>query len=608
MPVPQRALSRLFLILLTIWGLTMVVPDLFRLTAPLGSFGLSANNDGLVTDVQGPFADRSASPAFQAGVRSGDRLDLAKMRCLPVQTLRCATLQAVLGGLQLVSDGRQGEFSLAVDAERPARQLEIVAAKVPVTWAVLAVLVLDQFAAIAVILAAAWLVWTRPGGMTWGFFLYVNWFNPGQSFQYYALLQRLPAALLAQNAFGVLAQAVGFAGFVLFALRVPEDINLPHWRKFERLLPAVAVFLAIFLGLSYGNLFGYRTETVTRIGLFSAFLVDIWALAILLQRRRELPPAQFQRLRWIIWGCLIGLPALILADIGQGTSLVNDIWPDGSLPQQVWGLIRLINGVLCLLVFEAVRRPNVVSLAVPLRRVTILGLLLTIPTLFLHEEINHLGEAVRANFDLPGWAWLAVAAVLAFILSQLHEWAVHHTDRFFNRQVARAGQELSAAILKAPDLATIEDRLIRGTSGALNMSSAALFRQDGSILRRVGCAEGWEPQWPVALDPTDNLLQRVLAKETVDIDAEAAKRNHLPDAPNRPVLAVPVASHFRCHAIAFYGAHLSGNALNPDERAMLIKLANLAAAVMEQIDRDRLHWRIAQLERELAAASARSLG
>jgi hypothetical protein len=156
-----------------LWGLAMIVPDLYRLVQPLSSFGFYANNDGLVIDVQGPFPNEAASPAFQAGLRPGDRLDLAQMRCVPINTLRCASALAALGGMRLVSDHQRAELALAAISERPARQADIVAKQRPVSWWVLGVLLLDQFAAILVILAAAWLVWTRPGGMTWGFFLYV---------------------------------------------------------------------------------------------------------------------------------------------------------------------------------------------------------------------------------------------------------------------------------------------------------------------------------------------------------------------------------------------------------------------------------------------------
>src|ERR1700712_2075360 len=87
---------RLLLLVLTIWALAMIVPDLGRPFHPLSSFGLTTNNDGLVTDVQGAFPDEAASPARQAGIRTNDRLDLTQMTCLPVRTLRCATAQALL--------------------------------------------------------------------------------------------------------------------------------------------------------------------------------------------------------------------------------------------------------------------------------------------------------------------------------------------------------------------------------------------------------------------------------------------------------------------------------------------------------------------------------
>ena len=77
----RMTLSRLLLIGLTLWGLAMIVPDLLRVVQPLGSFGLYANNDGLIYDANGPFNDDASSPAWRAGIRNGDRIDLAKMRC-----------------------------------------------------------------------------------------------------------------------------------------------------------------------------------------------------------------------------------------------------------------------------------------------------------------------------------------------------------------------------------------------------------------------------------------------------------------------------------------------------------------------------------------------
>src|SRR5215472_1140263 len=339
--------SRAVLVAITLWALAMIVPDLYRLVHPLGSFGFYSNNDGLISDVRGPFPDEASSPAFQAGLRPGDRLDLARMRCIPLDTLKCASAMAALGGMRLVSNGRRAELALAASSERPAREVSIVAKTRPYTWWVSLVLMLDQLAGITVVLAAAWLVWSRPGRMTWGFFLYVIWFNPGQSAQYYALLQQLsPAALLTQNIAGAVAQGVGAAGFILFALRAPTNEAAMRWRPIERALPIIALLLALLLSLSYANLFGYPTETVTRAGVLSGLVVAASALLILLARRSELPPQDYQRLRWVIWGCLIGLPALVIADAGTGTTLLNGLWQGSPPPEQLWGLLYLVNGVL----------------------------------------------------------------------------------------------------------------------------------------------------------------------------------------------------------------------------------------------------------------------
>jgi hypothetical protein len=596
----------MLLAVLTIWALAMIVPDLNRLVRPLGSFGFHADNGGLITDVRGPFQNEEASPAFQAGLRPGDRLDLTRMRCLPVSTHRCASTLAALGGMRLVSTDRRGEFVLAASSEKPARQIEIIAKQRPSSWWIRAVLLLDQIAGILVVVAAAWLVWTRPGGMTWGFFLYVIWFNPGQSYEYYARLQHIPAALLTQNIAGAVAQAAGFIGFIWFALRVPRDESAAHWRPIEKALPFIAVPLAILLMLSYANVFGYPTETVTIAGISSGFAISACAFFILLARRSELPPHDYQRLRWVIWGCLIGLPAFTLAEVGQETALLDMAWAGQPPPEEVWGLLYLVNGVLCLFVSEAVRRPRVVTVGIPLRRVTILGLLLSVPALFLHQQIEHLREGISESLNLPGWAWIAVAAALLFLISRVHERAVHLVDRHFNRAVAKAGERLGEAVLNAGNIAEVEGCLVHGVHSALGLASASVFRDEGGVFRRTAQDRGWDDASARTLDPQGAMLERARTRRPFGIDAKTAAHNHLPQGLMRPVLAVPIGDRLRCLALALYGPHAAGDDLNQDERAMLAELAQKAASALTKLERDELCGRIALLESELERATERA--
>jgi len=605
MPSLKSVAGRVLLVIITLWALAIVVPDLYRLHHPLGSFGFYANNDGLVTDVLGPFPDLGASPAFAAGLRPGDRLDLTQMRCVPLVTPRCASAMAALGGMRLVTNGQRAELALIATADRPAREVDIVAQPRPYNRWVRLVLLLDQLAAILVILAAAYLVWTRPGLMTWGFFLYVIWFNPGQSAEAYALLLRYsPAALLTQNIAGAIAQGIGAAGFIWFAVRAPADATTPRWRPIERALPVVAILLAVLLALSYANVFGYPTEIITRAGVLSGLVVAVCAFAILLMRRGELSPPDYQRLRWVIWGCVIGLPALVLADAGTTTNLLDLFWKGYEPPEQLWGLLYLVNGVLCLFVSEAVRRPYVVTVSIPLRRITILGLVISLPMLFLHQEIDHIREGISEKIALPAWVWIAVATGVLFLLSKIHDIAVHHVDRLFNRSLAKAGDRLGAAILNAADFAEIESQLVQGVHNALGLTSASVFREDGNIFRRAAADQAWDDTAARQLDPHDPMLAPAHAHRPFNVNAKAAARNHLPEGLMRPIVAVPVGDQLRCLALAFYGPHATGNDLNQDERAMLAGLADKAASAFMKLYDDELRQRIAALESKLAEAGA----
>jgi hypothetical protein len=59
----------------------------------------------------------------------------------------------------------------------------------------------------------------------------------------------------------------------------------------------------------------------------------------------------------------------------------------------------------------------------------------------------------------PKLAWLALGAVAVFLISRLHERAVHAMDRYFNRELDAAETRLIAAIKSAKKMTEI-DRLL----------------------------------------------------------------------------------------------------------------------------------------------------
>ena len=80
----------------------------------------------------------------------------------------------------------------------------------------------------------------------------------------------------------------------------------------------------------------------------------------------------------------------------------------------------------------------------------------------------------------------------------------------------------------------------------------------------------------------------------------------LPQGLRRPVLAIPAADPVRCFAVSFYGPHVAGTDLDANERAMLSRLARLAAALYAELEDLRLRHRIAKLENKFKAPSRRA--
>ncbi len=590
--------DRILVIVLALWGLAMIVPDLVRVVQPLGSFGFYVNNNGLIYNVVGPFADKSSSPAWQAGIRAGDRLDLQRLKCRLSDIASCGPPLAVLGGPQFVLPGKTVTLHLAATDAAPARQVTLVAMQRPANFLVRAVNLLCQIAGILVVIAAAWLVWSRPSAMSWGFFLYANWFNPGQEDAFYAILEQWPAALLAQDVASCFAEGAAYAGFLLFVLRVPNSTTEPRWRPVERALPFVALFFSLLVLASYASVFGYPSETITRATILFGFVVDLCALGILLARRQTQAPEDYQRVRWVIWGCLIGLPTFLIAELASETTFFRMTFSDFTPSEDVIGLLYLVNGILCLFVFEALRRERVVSVAIPLRRVTLLGLTLSLPALLLHQQV----ERLQGSLDLPGWAWLALGAAAVFLITRLHERAVHVVDRYFNRELDAAEHKLGAAIRAANKPTDIDRLLAEATSDALALASAASFRKRGGSYFRDDNGKGWEESATRTLKPDEPLLAPLAKGKPFSIMDENGDGLDLPKGLARPILAVPAVNPIRCFAVSLYGPHASGTDLDRDERAMLVRLAREAAAIYAELESSELRRKVATLEGELDRA------
>jgi hypothetical protein len=231
--------------------------------------------------------------------------------------------------------------------------------------------------------------------------------------------------------------------------------------------------------------------------------------------------------------------------------------------------------------------------------VTILGLTLSVPVLLLHHEV----ERIQENLSLPGWAWLVVGAATVFLISRLHEGAVHLADRYFNRAVDEAEQKLGQAIRDAKKATEIDRLLADETFSTLKLASAASFRRHGPVFRRNGNGKGWDDGMATTLKSDEPMLSPALEGKPFSLTEQDGDGLRLPSGLNRPVLAVPAVNPVRCFAVSLYGPHEAGTDLDANERSMLARLSERAAAMYAELESGELRRKVTKLEGELRTAS-----
>jgi hypothetical protein len=604
----HSALSRFAVILVTAWGLTMVLPSFYRLVWPIASFGLAVDNNGVVVDTAGPFENGlGRSPASAMGLVVGDRLDLHQMNCWKPRSPACAAVITMLGGSGGVQDTfirREVDLVLRPAGGRPGRIVHLRAKPAPLDLPGRLVLLADTVVGILSVLAAAWLVWVQPGWMTWGFFFYFSWFNPGQSYTYYALLQSWPLLLLINQCLVALATGAAFSGLLIFAMRFPDSQPDPNWHRWEQVTPWVGAFIGALTLLASANLFGVPTERTATAAYICGFVVDAAVLAVLLIRRRTLHPRNEQRMRWVIAGCAIGLPSYIFAEIWETTGLLENAW--GIAPSQtVLGLLYLVQGVLAYFVWMAVRRQRVISVAIPLRHGTVtaaLTLALAVPVMFLHERITTMHLALH----LPHWLWpLVVAPVTLLALQRVHEAAVELVDHAFNRAYHRSRHGLERAgrtVLETEGTTAIDRSLAEEPVHWLQLSSAAVFRYVDGALRRTEPAIGWANVTLQQLRPDLDgpVIECLTRRKPVRLAPQQWREDFLLDEDQAPCLAVPIFGWAgQATAIALFGPHVTGSDITHDEYEMLHALGVQAGRGYDRAEMETLRRELRDLRARL---------
>jgi hypothetical protein len=608
---PRKTLvTRGLVLVLAIWGLIVILPDVARVFSNYATLGFEADNDGVISAVDG-------APASDAGLQKNDCIDM-KRTALP-------DLLAVFGGMGGMTYVRPGlQVTLFVEAApcTPARSgslPRILKARLKkATPANRLMLGIDEVLGVFFILVGAVLVWQRPTAMTWGFFLYGLWFNPGQYFVFYAEMQRFPRLLLTQEVLQAAAQAVGYAGILTFALRFPHNEVDPRWRAVERSLPLLVAVLFALQVASFGTGLGFRTEVIGRWSYAAGYIVDAGVLLILRFRRKTQAPEDQQRTRWVHWGCRVGLTAFIFADSNMATSFWNPVWEpfcgggsfvarsvcDGSgLSETVLLAFFMLNATVAVAVFHAIRRHRVVDVRFALSR----GSTLLLTSIIFAGALAGIGvwieEFLHESLASKIAVYVLVVLVLKMVFEWLHERFNEACDRWLFHRLHLAEERLSNVADELPgveSLDAIDRRLIAEPVASLNLASAAVFRRDTQGTFRqyaepIGWRSGRDAAMPIGDAPLAELAQRRAAISLPERREGAGPKTW------EPVLAMPVMAAGGMAAIVLYGAHDTGDDLTGEERVLLSRLVATAGNAYDRVVNVLLRREVEDLSQKLDA-------
>jgi hypothetical protein len=595
---------------LAAWALAMIVPEFLRLSHPLGALNFFVNNNGEVYGADGVKTCPGSDPFPQARGDAPIVVDLHRTDA--------RGLMSVLGGMGGVTYvplescvtlylGPRGQAAHEVKIQPTAPDQALLGARA--WWAGL--LVADEALGIAFVLIATYLFWRRPSLMTGGFFLYGLWFNSGEYFWYFTwLLDNGWQFVIAQELLQSVMQALGYGGFVIFALRFPNDTADGWRRKRQYVVPWIVAVLAILQVWSFGTIFGWETELVTRIAYGAGIAVDLYVIVILFHSQSDQDPVHRQRTLWVLTACVLGLLSFIFADVNESTTMFGWFWPlffhVDAPTEAVLLFFYAINGVIPFAVWYALRARHVVSVTYWLSRSLTLALTWCTIGIVLHIGAMLLERQLTALRHYAYWEFVVLIIAVGLVFEKTQEWLNALCDRSFFRYVydeAREANQIAAALREALSLDSADRLLVRDVSSAFRLGSAAVFRLDEEkkrFGRRPG-AVGWPDDALSEIVMDDELVPRLIAtRKPIRLRTRAwADGATLPAGTALPAAAMPIFGVHHLVGIVFYGVHVTGDDLKKEELEVFETIGHAANAAYGIITQQTLRAEIAALRAQM---------
>ncbi len=408
------------------------------------------------------------------------------------------------------------------------------------------------------------LVLLRPSTMTWAFFLYCIAAPPGFMLGFVGSRW----LVFATGVFVNVLQALGFAAFLVFCARVPNDRAIGRWRYVEW-VAAPFVFVSLLLcsvvielsiaGVLHADVIAGQIPGAI---LAATYVVGVLALIATFCRER----GDRSRVAWIIAGFTIGLGARVATNlIDPG----NHIYTGQSNEAPDWlPLVSALEVAIPLTVAYAVMRHRALNIGFVANRTLVYGLFLCVGfAAFTVLDLLATKRFAHNQFEIG--LDIAVALAIGLSFEFVHPRAIRLIDRVFLPERYRAAialDKLRATLGLIRNQNDAANHAVKAVTQELALSSLAIFKKtpDGGFVRFA--AAGWPKGSTWHIFAGDPLVQSFGSSRRVKlIDKGATEQLKIPLEPGRPSVGMSLSPQTPGESLLLVGAHVSGRRPDGDE-------------------------------------------
>jgi hypothetical protein len=533
---------------------------------------------GLVGAVQ------QGSTAAAAGLQSGDRVDFQRTGW---------TMHLWLWDGEFVA-GRPFVLPI-VDPNGESRTVTIVAPPKPIDVNALTFRIVKLLFALVILSLACGVIFIRTDTLTLAFYAFCMLYATSDNTQW---MRISPPILMPLATLTSILPVLGYVGFAYLCLRFPTGRAIGAWRWVDRCLPYFGVVLALVYYLHFYQS-ALITNTTSPLYVATGVLVVLSALvglAAYLSRFWNASGPDLTRMRWVAAAIGVYIVAVILFFTDQ---IVN------RLPNPWIGWFFVFNPAPFAFAYALVKE-HVVDIRVVGARTVVYAAVTSVPVALL-AFVDWFFSRRLEDARLATVFEIAIALAFSFWLRALHKRIDRFSERIFFASRHRAFeriQHMTHALPFVEQVSTIERMLANETAQALQLSSAAVFRETGGAYSRTASL-GWEGA-AETLDADDSLVLFARSERRgVRLSVAPPSHARVPHGHATPTFALPVFAGRKTIAVVLYGGHRDGEALVVDEEQLLNALGHAAATAYEHLhaeERERENAALREQLKQLGAA------